>query len=129
MKEKSIMTVIAVAFGCFCVFALIAGCDQTSDKRCRLIADENMQLKKDIERLNKELGQRDEEIKNQKEQIENCQKDIKSLEEASQKSFSKDMNDIAGLIMEENAALHEELERLEAQIAEPNKQRENKPSQ
>ena len=129
MKRKLIMTELAAAFGCFCVFVLIAGCDQTSDKRCRLIADENMQLKRDVEQLKGELGQRDDEIKNQKEQIENCQKDIKSLEEASQKSFSKDMNDIAGLLMEENAALHEELERLEAQIAEPNKQPASKPSQ
>jgi septal ring factor EnvC (AmiA/AmiB activator) len=129
MKRKSIITVFAVAFGYFCVFVLVAGCDQANDKRCRLIADENMQLKRDVGQLKGELGQRDEEIKTQKEQIESCLQDRKLLEEASQKSFSKDINDIAGLIMEENAALLEEIENLKAQIPEPNKQPENKPSQ
>jgi len=136
MKRKSIMTILTVAFGCFCVFALIAGCDQTAVKRCRLIADENRQLKKEMEQLNKEaeqlnkeLERQNGEIKKQKEQLKSCLEGRKSLEEASQKAFSKDINDIAGLIMEENAALRKEIENLKSQIAEPNKQPESKPSQ
>ncbi len=137
MKGKSILTILAATFGCFCVFAMIGGCDRTNDKRCRLMTDENMQMKKDIERLNKELELRDEDIKKQKEQIESCLKDKKSIEEvsqqiggnASQQAFSEDANDIVGLLIEENTALKEELEKLKSQIAEPNKQPENKPSQ
>jgi len=117
------------AAGLASVAVLVSGCDQANVKRCRLMADENRQMKKETEQLKKELGQRDQEIKNQKEQLESCLQERKSLEEASQKSFSKDINDIAGLMMEENAKLHEENEKLKAQIAEPNKQPENKPSQ
>jgi len=123
------MTEFAVAFGCFCVFALIAGCDQTNDKRCRLIADENMQLKKEAEQSKKELGQRDEEIKTQKEQIESCLQGKKFLQKNLQKGFRPDANDILPSILKSNARLREENKKLKAQIAEPNKQPENKPSQ
>ena len=129
MKEKSIITVLAVAFGCFCVFALIAGCDQASNKRCRLIADENMQLKRDVEQLKGELGQRDEEIKQGKKQLENCLQGKKFLQKNIQKGFRPDANDILPSILKSNARLREENKKLKAQIAEPNKQPENKPLQ
>ena len=129
MKEKSIITVLAVAFGCFCVFALIAGCDQASNKRCRLIADENMQLKRDVEQLKGELGQRDEEIKQGKKQLENCLQGKKFLQKNIQKGFRADANDILPSILKSNARLREENKKLKAQIAEPNKQPENKPLQ
>ncbi len=67
--RKKLITVMLAAAGLASVAVLVSGCDQTNVKRCRLMADENRQMKKETEQLKKELGQRDQEIKNQKEQL------------------------------------------------------------
>ena len=113
---------LVVAVGFVFVIMLFAGCEEeeqnssntTSDaKRSRLIAIENVQLKKQIEELKKAHAK---EIKGQKELPGKCEREKEALEELSSKGVDGYMKDILGPIAEENAKLHEEIKTLKAQI-------------
>ncbi|HUS73277.1 MAG TPA: hypothetical protein VMY06_09450 [Sedimentisphaerales bacterium] len=121
MKEsapKMLVVAVGIVFG----IMLFAGCEEeeknssntTSDtKRSRLIAIENVQLKKQIEELKKTHAK---EIKRQKELLGKCEREKKNLEKLSSKGVDSYMNDLLRPLAEENAKLREEIETLKAQI-------------
>ena len=129
---RKLITTIFAAVGIVWALVLISGCDEQNNsdiKRARLIAEQDTQLKKEIEQLNKKLENLSEETKKQKEQLDACLQKKKDLEEEFQNALRKDVNDILSPVLEETAKLREENEKLKAQIPEPNKQPGNKPSQ
>jgi len=107
-QKVFILTAIAVL-----VVMSIAGCDQQSapNKKSRIIATENLQLKKDLQ-------QRDKELQEQKLLLEKClaEKDVlKKRSQANMKDlFDKTFNKIA----EETKKLREENNNLKLQIEE-----------
>ena len=115
--HKTLVLAVGIVVG----IMLIAGCEEeknssntTSDtKRSRLIAVENIQLKKQIGELKRlHAGQ----IERQKKQLDKCLREKKALEELSSKGVESYMQDILGPLAEENAKLHEEIKTLKAQI-------------
>ena len=116
---------LVLAVGIVVGIMLIAGCEEeenSSDtksdtkpntRRSRLIAVENVQLKKQIEKLKKVHAK---EIKRQEELLDKCEREKKTLEELSSKGVESYMQDVLGPLAEENAKLHEEIKTLKAQI-------------
>lgn len=103
--QKGLVSVISMA-----VIVLIAGCEEQNlagTKKCRLLAAENIQLKK-------QLDERDKEIESQKEQLEKYQQGEKALEEAT---FQVNP-EFVEFIAEENARLQSENEALTKELKE-----------
>ena len=97
---------------------LIAGCEeqnkpqsQSPGKKDRLVAAENIQLKKD-------LKQRDEEIKQQKMLLDKYMEENRALREDAQKNTQTLLGEIMKSFAEENEKLRKENEELKAQIKE-----------
>jgi len=129
------------------ILAFIAGCGQQNPpdtKMTRLIAAENMQLKKDLQQKEKELQLRDREVEKQIEQFKKdlqqkeeemqlyemkiekqkelfakCLEEKKVLEEKLQENTRTQVDEILSQVMEENTRLREENEKLKAQTKHP----------
>lgn len=112
------VTVLAV--GIVLVIMLIAGCDEQNvpnTRMSRLVAAENIQLKK-------QLDKREAEIERQKKLLEKCQQEKKTLE----KQLQEDLEGLTGVLFEsfgeESARLQEENKNLKAQVEELEKELE-----
>ena len=112
--KKTVQKVSVLAVGV--VIMLIAGCEKENP-----LANENMQLKEQLE-------QRDKEIEKQKELLVKCQQEKKDWEEQIQESIKgltdsaiKDLEEI-GKLREENAKLKSHIEQLEVHIQQLEKE-------
>ncbi|NIP55511.1 MAG: hypothetical protein GWN55_16860 [Phycisphaerae bacterium] len=142
MRESAYKTLVLAVGIIFCIM-LIAGCEEeekisdtmtdTPDaKRSRLIAVENVQLKKQIEKLTalhasemkrqKDLNTREKD--DLQRRLDNCLREKKGMEEMSKKGVEEYMQNVLGPISEENTKLREEIETLKAQIEKLTKELE-----
>ena len=106
-KPAQIAVVLAVA-----VVMLIAGCEEQSlsnTKKSKLIAAENIQLKKELEK-------RDREIEEQKKLVDKCLREKKGQEDKTQEKVEELMGLIFESFGEENKELRKENENLKAQV-------------
>ena len=117
--HKALILVFAVALIC------TSSCQEAqtpSGKKCRLVAAENIELKK-------QLGQKDKQISDLKAQytvrvrleqdkLAECQKKVADCQVELKESLSKKVADVLATTMEEIAKLRAENEALKAQIAE-----------
>jgi hypothetical protein len=108
VQKVFILTAIAVL-----VFMSIAGCDQqgAANKKSRLIATENMQLKKDLQ-------QRDKELQEQKLLLEKCLAEKRTLKKRSLDDTKDLFDKTFNKIVEKTKKLHEENKNLKLQIEE-----------
>ena len=97
---------------------LVAGCEeqnkpeaQSPTRKDRLVAAENIQLKKDLE-------QRDEEIKRQKALLDKYMEENRALRENAQENTQKLLGEIMKSFIDESEKLRKENEELKAQIKE-----------
>jgi len=121
MKEavgKGFVLVVSVV-----VVMLIAGCEEQqlpSAKKSRLIAAENMQLKKELERYSKEIEGlkelHDREIEKQEKLLAKCLDEKETWKEKSRQNIRNQVNGVVDAIMDQNAKLRRENEKLKAQI-------------
>ncbi|MBA7712785.1 hypothetical protein ES703_121775 [subsurface metagenome] len=96
------------------VIMLIAGCEKENapdTKRSRLIATENIRLKKELE-------QRDKEIKKQEKLLEKCLQERDTWKAKAQQNIQEQVDSILTVVMEKNKELREENEGLKVQIKE-----------
>ena len=117
---------------CGVVLALLVGCEEqlTSEtsnaKKSRVIAAENMELKKTVAQLDKELKtqrqQCEKKIQQKEEQLANCLAQKKTLEgDVNEKCeevvnlFLQSMNEEITRLKQENESLKAEVTRLKAQ--------------
>lgn len=127
-----------------CVSALIlTGCSQPeppSAKQSRLIAAENMELHKQIERFNVQIemlkAQQQKELEEQKVLLDAAQKEIESWKEKSRQNVRDQVQNVLDTVIQENSELHKEIEQLnnlletqKARISELEKTLEEKPGQ
>ena len=120
MKEavgKGFVLVVSV------VVMLIAGCEEQqlpSEKKSRLIAAENMQLNKELERRSKDIEGlkelHDMEIQKQEKLLAKCLEEKETWKEKSRQNIRNQVNGVVDAIMEQNAKLRRENEKLKAQI-------------
>ncbi len=104
---------------------IINGCEeqQTSGgKMARIIAAENIQLKKQLQQYKSEIEklkkQYDIELKTQEELLAKCRQEKKSLEEQLAGKYEDQINDFFKNVAEESGRLDEENKQLKAQVEE-----------
>lgn len=92
---------------------LVTGCDEeaSNERMAKLIANENRQLKKQLE-------QRDREIQKQKQLLEKCGQEKKALQEQTKKNIQEQVQDVLGVVMEQNAKMRQEIEALKNELEE-----------
>ena len=120
-----ITCVLAVGFAVM----LIAGCGQPeppSVKQSRAIAAENIELKKQIKRLNQEIEklkeQHEKEIKKQEKLLTQCQQDKEAWKQKAQQNIRSQVAPVLDAVMDETAKLREENTKLKAQIEQLQKE-------
>jgi outer membrane murein-binding lipoprotein Lpp len=129
MRKDTQMESRIAGFLVIAVF-LFAGCQQQqtmteapNERQARLLAAQSADLQRqlaarqsEIETLRhkhaEELGRRDEELAKCKAQIQRLQEDL-------EKGIDERVRGVTTTLMEENARLREEIERLKAETAEP----------
>ncbi len=115
--KRSAQKVFVLAIGVI-MFMLIAGCEEqniSNTKKGRLVAVENIRLKKELE-------QRDKEIEKQEKLLEKCLQEKILLEEKVRKGIRDQVNDILGVVIEESAKLRQENKKLKTQIEQLKKE-------
>jgi len=119
---KRVVRKIFVLAVCVVVMS-IAGCGQQelpSVKKSRLIAVENMQLKRELEQRNREIEklieQHNKEIKKQEELLAKCVREKDSWKQKAQQNVRNQVKGVFDAVMEQNAKLREENEKLKAEI-------------
>ena len=105
------------------VVMLVAGCGQQElpgVKRSRLIAVENMRLKKELGQRNKEIERlnelRNKESKKQEKLLAECMQEKMSWKQKARQNVRKQVKGVFDAVMEQNVKLSEENEKLKAQI-------------
>jgi hypothetical protein len=101
----------------------LAGCGQPEppgDKMSRLIAVENTRLKKDLELRNSQIERltklHNQESKKQEKLLAECVKEKESWKKKAQQNFRNQVKGVFDAVMEQNAKLLEENNKLKAQI-------------
>jgi hypothetical protein len=127
---KMLVLAVSIVFGAM----LFAGCEEEQNlsdttpgaKQSRLIAVENLRLKKQIEQMKiqhaREMESQkklhDKENDRQKKLLDSCLQQKAAMEEISKKGVESYMQDIIGPLTDENTKLSEEITTLKAQIEE-----------
>ena len=107
-----------------CIFVIsITGCGQPepqSEKMSRLISVENTRLKKELELRNSQIERltrlRNQEKKRQEKLLAECVKEKESWKKKAQQNVRNQVKGVFDAVMEQNAKLLEENEKLKAQI-------------
>ena len=117
--RKGFVLVVSVVV----VIMLIAGCEEQqlpSAKKSRLIAAENMQLEKELERRSEDIERlkelHDREIQKQEKLLAKCLEEKETWKEKSRQNIRNQVNGVVDAIMVQNAKLRRENEKLKAQI-------------
>jgi len=115
------VSVLAVGF----VLMLIAGCGQKEPpgvKQSRALAAENIELRKQVERLSRDIQrlkeQHDKEIEKQEKLLAQCQQDKETWKEKAQQNIRSQVKPVLDAVIDETAKLREENTKLKAQIEE-----------
>ena len=108
---------------------LMAGCgpqEPSSIKKSRIIAAENIELRKELERLSKEFEILKKhhyiEINKQKDLLQTCLQEKEALKKKSRQNIRNQVKGVLDTVLEENKKLREENTRLNTQIEELQKQ-------
>ena len=119
--KESIRKMCVVAIGVVIMF--ITGCaeqETLSVKKSRLIAAENIELKKQLEQHRKEIEKLnklyDEKIREQQNLLAECLQEKESWKNKSQQNIREQVDSVLDVVMEQNAELRRENEELKAQI-------------
>ncbi|MHC4061138.1 MAG: hypothetical protein ACYSUC_08835 [Planctomycetota bacterium] len=122
LTRKNCLFAVGIVVG----IILIAGCEQQnqpdqtpSEKMSRLIAAENIDLKKQIEQQ-KVAHARD--IQKQKKLLDKCLTDRKALEKRTKKEIERQVNEVVSLVIAKNGELRQENQELKTQIDELKRQ-------
>ena len=89
-------------------------------KRTRLIAAENIELKKELDQLNKQIEDVTKkhagEMKQSQASLAECRKKTENCEKAREEDIAKNVEEMLAVVMERTAALSVENEALKAEI-------------
>jgi DNA repair exonuclease SbcCD ATPase subunit len=123
MKIRISKTVLLAAG--ITVIMLSAGCQEEelqSDKKNRVIAAENIQLKKEIKKRDETIKrlkkQHEKKLQQQEELLDKYAKQKEALEKQLQQGVKNQIDDVLADLIEENAKLRDEIKKLEAELEE-----------
>lgn len=114
------------------VVMLIAGCAgqqaSPSVKQSRVIAAENIELKKQLEQQSREIetlkAQHSEQIKKQASSLAACQQEKETWKKKAQQNIRNQVQGVLDAVMEDNTRLREENKELKTQIEQLQKEPE-----
>ncbi len=119
--KRAVRKIFVLAVGV--VVMSIAGCGEQgppSVKKSRLIAVENMRLKKELEQSSKEIERLKElhnrESRKQEKILAKCVQEKESWKQKSQQNVKNQVKGVFDAVMEQNAKLLEENKKLKAEI-------------
>jgi DNA repair exonuclease SbcCD ATPase subunit len=119
--KKAAQKIVVLAVGVFIIS--IVGCGQPEppgEKMSRLISVENTRLKKELELRNKEIERLKElynkESSKQDKLIADCLQEKKNWQHKARQNLRNQVKDVFDSVIEQNAKLREENERLKAQV-------------
>ncbi len=119
--KRPVQKAFVLAVGVALMFA--AGCGETqapSEKKSRLIAAENIELKKQLAQRAGEIeglkSQHAGEIKRQEKKLADCRKQTEDCKKELKQDIQGKVNDVLAVAMEEITKLRAENETLKAQI-------------
>ena len=120
MRTAAQTTLILVV--CILVISIM-GCGQPqppSEKMSRLIAVENMRLKKELELRNSQIERltklHNQQSKEQEKLFADCVQEKESWKKKAQQNVRNQVKDVFDAVMEQNAKLIEENKKLKAEI-------------
>jgi predicted RNase H-like nuclease (RuvC/YqgF family) len=97
----------------------ISGCGETqtpSGKQSRLIAAENMDMKKQIGQLEEQIEklkeQQQKELEEQQKLLDEARKEIESWKQQSEETIRKQVQGVLDTVIQENSDLRKEIEKL-----------------
>ena len=129
--KKSARKSIALTVGTI-VIMLAAGCEEqnlSNVKKHRLIATENIQLKKQLQQRDAEIEKQkplcDKKIERQKKLLEKCRLVKMVLEERVNENIQERVDAVLTAVMEKNANLQKENNQLKAEIGQLKKEIED----
>ena len=100
-----------------------AGCQEQelpSEKKSRLIAAENIELKKQLEQRDGQIEQlkkqHEKQIQQQEDRLAKCLKRKETVEKQLREGVKEQVDDVLSAVVEENAKLREEIKNLKAEI-------------
>jgi len=113
----------ALVLLCSFILILTGGCgpkETPSIKKSRIIAAENIELRKELDRRNKEIevlkAQYSQKIDEQREQLQKCLQEKEELKEKSRQNIRNQVKGVLDTVLEENKKLREENTKLKAQV-------------
>ena len=116
---------VVLAVGAIVVM-LIASCQEsatggpTDAKQSRVIAAENMGLRKELEGCRKQIERlkdlHSKELKRQEELLAKCEEEKGLLAKKADENIKEQVGDVSAVLLEENTKLREENENLKAQV-------------
>ena len=119
--KTAVRKIFVLAVGLIVI--LFAGCaqpEQSSEKMSRLISVENAKLKKELELRNREIESltklRNQQSKKQDKLLADCIKEKESWKKKAQQNVRNQVKGVFDAVMEQNAKLLEENEKLKAEI-------------
>ncbi len=119
--KRAVRKIFVLAVGV--VVMSIVGCGEQEPpgvKKSRLIAVENMRLTKELGQRNKEIERLNElhnkEIKKQEKLLAECVQEKESWKQKARQNVRNQVKGVVDAVMEQNAKLREENEKLKAQI-------------
>ena len=122
--RRRVLIAFAVTVGV--VLMLFAGCQEAeapSQKKSRLIAAENIELKKTIQQRDKEIEslktRHAREIERQEKALEQCRKKTENCRKELEEKLDEKVKDVLGAMMDEMAELRAENEALKAKTEQP----------
>ena len=123
---KTISGRVVTAVTSFIVAAVLAGCQQPqtpSEKQARLLAAENIQLKRQLadqrtqmETLQKQQNQK---LQQQDQDLSKCQARAEQLQKDLDKGIAERVGDVTTKVMDENARLRKQIESLQSKLKKP----------
>ena len=121
--KRTVQNAVVLAIGAIFVISLFAGCQEqqaTDAKKGRLVAAENIGLKKELDRRDREIerlkGLHSKEIKRQEELVAKCQEEKGLLQKRVDENIKAQVSEVLAAVVEENSKLHGELEGLKTQV-------------
>jgi cell division septum initiation protein DivIVA len=113
------------------IIILIAGCGQKeppSVRQSRAIAAENIELRKQLKRLEEKIDklkeQHAKELKKKEKLLTQCEQDKEAWKKKAQQNIRSQVSPVLDAVMDETARLREENTRLKAQIEQLQKETE-----
>ena len=122
--KRPVLIAFALTVGVAVIF--LAGCQESeapSQKKSRLIAAENMELKKTLQQREKEIEtlkiQHARDVERREKALAQCRKQTENCRKELEEGLDEKVNDVLGTMMEEIAKLRAENEALKAKIEQP----------